>query len=131
MFARSSRAAAAMLPGRCEHRPLHVGADSISARAITDCVKSHGRTLFAPTYAILHNNPQLPIYKHPQKVYNAIPAFLTILVMPLAYSISEGIAIGIISWTLINVLTGKAKEKNITPLMYVLTVLFILKYIFL
>ena len=51
--------------------------------------------------------------------------------MPLAYSISEGIAIGIISWTLINVLTGKAKEKNITPLMYVLTVLFILKYIFL
>ena len=62
---------------------------------------------------------------------DAIPAFLTILVMPLAYSISEGIAIGIISWTLINVLTGKAKEKNITPLMYVLTVLFILKYIFL
>ena len=62
---------------------------------------------------------------------DAIPAFLTILVMPLAYSISEGIAIGIISWTLINVLTGKAKEKKITPLMYVLTVLFILKYIFL
>ena len=62
---------------------------------------------------------------------DAIPAFLTILVMPLAYSISEGIAIGIISWTLINVLTGKAKEKKITPLMYVLTVLIILKYIFL
>lgn len=62
---------------------------------------------------------------------DAIPAFLTILVMPLAYSISEGIAIGIISWTLINVLTDKAKEKKITPLMYVLTVLFILKYIFL
>ena len=62
---------------------------------------------------------------------DAIPAFLTILVMPLAYSISEGIAIGIISWTLINVLTGKAKEKKITPLMYVLTVLFILKYILL
>ena len=60
-----------------------------------------------------------------------IPAFLTILAMPTAYSISEGIAIGIISWTIINVVTGKAKEKKISPLMYVLTVLFILKYIFL
>ena len=58
---------------------------------------------------------------------DAIPAFLTILVMPLAYSISEGIAIGVVSWTLINLLSGKAKEKKITPLMYVLTVLFILK----
>ena len=60
-----------------------------------------------------------------------IPAFLTILAMPTAYSISEGIAIGIISWTIINVVTGKAKEKKISPLMYVLTVLFILKYVFL
>ena len=62
---------------------------------------------------------------------DAIPAFLTILIMPLAYSISEGIAIGVISWTLINVLTGKAKEKKISLLMYVLTGLFIVKYIFL
>ena len=62
---------------------------------------------------------------------DAIPAFLTILIMPLAYSISEGIAIGVIFWTLINVLTGKAKEKKISPLMYVLTGLFIVKYIFL
>ena len=60
-----------------------------------------------------------------------IPAFLTILAMPTAYSISEGIAIGIISWTIINVVTGKAKEKHISPIMYLLTVLFILKYIFL
>ncbi len=60
-----------------------------------------------------------------------IPAFLTILAMPTAYSISEGIAIGIISWTIINVITGKAKEKKISPLMYVLTVLFILKYVLL
>lgn len=42
---------------------------------------------------------------------DAIPAFLCIIAMPLAYSISEGIAIGVISWTLINLLTGKAKEK--------------------
>ena len=60
-----------------------------------------------------------------------IPAFLTILAMPTAYSISEGIAIGIISWTIINVITGKAKEKKISPLMYVLTILFILKYVLL
>ena len=51
--------------------------------------------------------------------------------MPTAYSISEGIAIGVISWTIINVVSGKAKEKKISPLMYVLTVLFILKYVFL
>ena len=50
---------------------------------------------------------------------------------PPLHSISEGIAIGIISWTIINVITGKAKEKKISPLMYVLTVLFILKYVFL
>mgnify|MGYP006908791898 CR=1 FL=1 len=45
--------------------------------------------------------------------------------------ISEGIAIGVISWTIVNVVTGKAKEKKISPLMYVLTVLFILKYVLL
>ena len=61
----------------------------------------------------------------------AIPSFLCIIAMPLAYSISEGIAIGVISWTLLNLLTGKAKDKKISILMYVLTVLFILKYIFL
>ena len=62
---------------------------------------------------------------------DAIPAFLTIIAMPLAYSISECIAIGVISWTLLNLITGKAGEKKISPLMYVLTVLFILKYILL
>ncbi len=61
----------------------------------------------------------------------AIPAFLCIIAMPLAYSISEGIAVGVISWTLVNVLCGKAQEKKISILMYVLTVIFILKYVFL
>ncbi len=61
----------------------------------------------------------------------AIPAYLCILAMPLAYSISEGIALGVISYTLINLFSGKAKQKKITVLMYILTVLFILKYIFL
>lgn len=61
----------------------------------------------------------------------AIPAFLCIVAMPLAYSISEGITIGVISWTIINLITGKAKEKKISVVMYLLTILFILKYIFL
>lgn len=60
-----------------------------------------------------------------------LPAFLTIAAMPLAYSISEGIAIGVISYTLLNLLTGNARKKKISWLMYVLTLLFILKYIFL
>jgi AGZA family xanthine/uracil permease-like MFS transporter len=61
----------------------------------------------------------------------AIPAFLCIVAMPLAYSISEGIAIGFISYTLINLIAGKAKEKKLGVLMYVLTIIFILKYVLL
>lgn len=60
---------------------------------------------------------------------SAIPAYLCILAMPLFYSISEGIAWGIISYVVLNLLCGKGKK--VTPLMYVLAVLFILKYIFL
>ena len=61
----------------------------------------------------------------------AIPAFIAIIAMPFLYSISEGIALGVISYVIINVVTGKAKEKKISALMYVLAVLFVLKYIFL
>ena len=57
----------------------------------------------------------------------AVPAYLCMLAMPLAYSISEGIALGVISYVIINVCCGKVKK--ITPLMYILTVLFVLKYI--
>lgn len=60
---------------------------------------------------------------------SAIPAYLCIIAMPLFYSISEGISIGVISYVLINLICKKAKE--ISPVMYVLAVLFILKYIFL
>lgn len=60
----------------------------------------------------------------------ALPSFICLLTMPLAYSISEGIAFGFISYVVINVASGKAKEKKISPLMYVLSALFILKYIF-
>ena len=60
-----------------------------------------------------------------------IPCFICIAAMPFCYSISEGISMGVISYVVINVLTGKAKEKKISVLMYVLVILFILKYIFL
>lgn len=60
---------------------------------------------------------------------HAIPAYLCVLAMPLFYSISEGISIGIISFVLLHLVCGKGKE--VKPLLYVLAVLFLLKYIFL
>lgn len=65
-----------------------------------------------------------------ENMLEAIPAFLCIAGMPLMYSISEGIAIGVISWTILHLCAGKTKDK-VSILMYVLTVLFVLKYIFL
>ena len=59
----------------------------------------------------------------------AIPAFICIFAMPFMYSISEGISFGVISFVVLNAVAGKAKK--ITHLMWVLAVLFILKYIFL
>ena len=64
-----------------------------------------------------------------EDITEAIPAYLCFLAMPLMYSISEGIAIGVISYVIINLCCGKSKK--ITPLMYVLAVLFVCKYIFL
>ncbi len=60
---------------------------------------------------------------------SAIPAYLCVISMPLFYSISEGISIGVISYVVINLACKKYKEIN--PIMYVLAVMFILKYIFL
>ena len=59
----------------------------------------------------------------------AVPAYIGILAMPFTYSIAEGISFGIISYTLINALTGHTKKVSL--LMYILTLLFIGKYIFL
>ena len=59
----------------------------------------------------------------------AIPAYLCLLAMPLTYSIAEGISIGVISYVVINAVTGRAKK--VSWLMYVLAVLFVLKYILL
>lgn len=58
----------------------------------------------------------------------SIPAFICLILMPLTYSISDGILIGVISYVLLNLL-GR-KYRKLTPAMYVLAVLFVLKYIF-
>ena len=57
-----------------------------------------------------------------------IPAFITLIAMPFMYSISEGIALGTISFVVINVLAGPKKRKAISPVMYVLAILFAAKY---
>ena len=57
----------------------------------------------------------------------AIPCFLTIAVMPFAYSISDGIAFGFISYCIIKLIRGKGKE--VSPLLYIIALLFILKYV--
>ena len=59
----------------------------------------------------------------------ALPAYLAMVAMPLLYSISDGIAVGFISYVVVNLFAGKAKK--VSPLMYVLAVLFVLKYILL
>lgn len=58
---------------------------------------------------------------------NAIPAYITILAMPFTYSISDGICFGVISWTVLNFFSSR--RSSINPLMYVLTILFLAKYV--
>ena len=60
-------------------------------------------------------------------ILEAIPAFICIFAMAFMYSISEGICFGIISYTVLNLAAGKGKQ--VTPLMYILTLVFIIKYI--
>lgn len=60
-----------------------------------------------------------------------IPCFICIAAMPFFYSISEGISMGVISYVVLNLISGKAKEKKMSVLMYVLAVLFVGKYFFL
>ncbi|MBQ7493213.1 MAG: NCS2 family permease [Selenomonadaceae bacterium] len=61
-----------------------------------------------------------------EDVLTAVPAYITIFSMAFMYSISEGICFGVISYTLLHVFSGNGKD--VTPLMYILTVLFIMKY---
>lgn len=101
-------------------------------------------TLFAPVFTAIPSFATAPalmfvgflmfgevkdIDFHEDKLIDAVPAFLCIISMPLFYSIAEGIAVGIISYVLLHLFAGKGKQ--VKPLMYVLVVLFILKYVFL
>ena len=56
-----------------------------------------------------------------------IPCFICIAAMPFCYSISEGIALGIIAYVVLNLVTGKAKEKKLNLLLYILAIIFIVK----
>ena len=58
----------------------------------------------------------------------AIPAFLTIVMMPFAYSIAEGIVWGMVSYVLLKLLSGRHKEISIT--MYILAILFVINIVF-
>lgn len=60
----------------------------------------------------------------------AIPAFLCVAAMPFLYSISEGIALGVISYVVIHLAAGGEKRRSLNPALCVLAVLFILKYFF-
>ena len=65
---------------------------------------------------------------HLEDLSEAIPAFITIVTMPLAYSIADGILLGVISYVILN-LTG-GRHRKLSAGMYVLASLFVLKYIF-
>ena len=65
---------------------------------------------------------------HLEELSEAIPAFITIVTMPLAYSIADGILLGVISYVILN-LTG-GRHRKLSAGMYVLASLFVLKYIF-
>ena len=83
----------------------------------------------APALIIVGLLMMEPITKIPFDDFSeAIPAFVCIVMMPLSYSISNGILLGMISYVLMNMICGKFKK--ITPAMYILAILFVLKYIF-
>ncbi|MBR5735672.1 MAG: NCS2 family permease [Bacteroidales bacterium] len=83
----------------------------------------------APALVIVGVMMMTPIVKIDWEDFSeSIPAFICVLLMPVAYSISDGILIGVISYVVINACAGKFKK--ISPTMWVLAALFILKYIF-
>ena len=59
---------------------------------------------------------------------NAIPAFLTFVMMPFAYSIADGIIFGIVSFTVLKLVTNKKSEINLSLIL--LSILFVIKFIF-
>ena len=112
--------------------------------ALTSAVLFLLSTLFAPIFTAIPAFATAPalifvgflmftnitkINMEDRPMSETVPAYLCLLMMTLSYSIAEGISFGVISYVLLNLVCGK-KDK-INPIMYVLTVLFILKYMFL
>lgn len=64
-----------------------------------------------------------------QELSEAVPAFITMLATPLTFSIATGLSLGLISYTVVKIAAGKLREVNV--LMWILTVLFILRYVYL
>ena len=101
-------------------------------------------TLFAPIFTAIPSFATAPalvfvgflmftnitkINMEDRPMNETIPAYLCLLMMTLSYSIAEGISFGVISYVLLNVVCGNGKKVN--PIMYLLAVLFVLKYVFL
>ena len=112
--------------------------------ALTSAVLFLGSTLFAPIFTAIPSFATAPalvfvgflmftnitkINMEDRPMSETVPAYLCLLMMTLSYSIAEGISFGVVSYVLLNVVCGKAKE--IKPLMYILAALFVCKYIFL
>ena len=90
--------------------------------------RGYGATEALPVMSIGEENiVKIPNFRERYST-ESIPAFITVLMMPVAYSISDGILLGVISYVLLNACAGKFKK--ISPTMWVLAVLFICKYIF-
>jgi len=77
-------------------------------------------------FMMMSSVTKIPLHDYAE----AIPAFICLIAMPFFYSISEGIALGILFYVGIHLFTGQAKRKKISVMMYGLAVIFLLKYIF-
>ncbi len=59
----------------------------------------------------------------------SFPAFLTLVTMPLTFSIATGLSLGVLSFTFVKL--GSGKRREVSPLMWILAILFVLRYAFL
>ena len=88
----------------------------------------------APALVIVGMMMMQPVTKISWTNYReSIPAFLTVILMPMSYSISDGILLGMIAYVALNAVTGIFDHqylKKITPTMWILAILFVLRYIF-
>ena len=115
--------------GRSGLTALVVGACFVIALFFSPLFLSIPAAATAPALVIVGLLMLEPIKNIPFEDFSeSFPAFVCIIMMPLSYSISNGILLGMITYVLMNLITGKAKK--VTPAMIILAVLFVLKFIF-